>query len=94
MLGNSKVVIKLNAHFTRSLDLVVVEVIQLSVGFNHVVNRLAIVGVEERLVESGDVRLCVRIENWRWDAVCIVGQNNLAAVDEGIREKSHSDILR
>jgi hypothetical protein len=63
MLRNSKVVIELNAHFTCSLDLVVVEVIKLGVGFNHVVNRLAIVGVEERLVESRDVRLCVRIEN-------------------------------
>ncbi len=56
-----------------------VKVVQLGVGLDDMVNGLAVITIEERLIETGDVSLCMRIENLKysrepdWDSIRVVG---------------------
>lgn len=52
ILGNSKVVIELDAHFSRAIELLMVKPIDLSVGMYHVVDALEVERVQQRLIEG------------------------------------------
>ena len=74
VLGDSEVVVELDAHLAGSLQDVVIEVVDLSVCVDNVVNTLEVEGVQERLIE-GDPD---------GHTVGKVGQKNLSIVDKGI----------
>ena len=52
ILGNSKIVIELDSHFSRAFELLVVKPVDLSVGMYHVVDSLEVERVQQRLVEG------------------------------------------